>query len=178
MTRRILTKKFFDRPTLQVAEELLGKYLVRQSGEIVRGYMITEVEAYDGFDDKASHAAKGLTERTQVMYGEPGVWYVYLVYGMHEMLNIVTREAGYPAAVLIRAVENISGPGKTTKMLGITRDLNKKKACRKSLLWIEDRAVEIARGRILRSPRIGVAYAGEEWAGKKWRFILADADVT
>lgn len=134
--------------------------------------MITEVEAYEGLDDRASHASRGKTPRNAVMFGPPGRWYVYLVYGMHEMLNVVTGSEGHPGAVLIRGVEGIEGPGRLTKQLSITRALNTKTAAPESGVWIEDRGVDVAPARILKTPRIGVAYAGEEWAGKPWRFVL------
>jgi len=100
--RKILTQKFFNRDTKTIAQELLGKYLVRKIGDREVSVMITETEAYDGLQDKASHASKGKTARTEIMFGEAGYWYVYLCYGMYYMLNIVTREVGYPAAILIR----------------------------------------------------------------------------
>jgi len=174
MTKKtIVQKEFFDRPVLDVAHDLLGKYLVRRKDGEERAYMITEVEAYDGPDDKACHASKGRTERTEVMFGEAGVWYVYLVYGMYDMLNVVTGEKEYPAAVLIRGVEGISGPGKITKRLGVTRSLNAKAAAPKSGLWIEDRGVAVPEKNIVCTPRIGVAYA-KEWAHKPYRFVLKD----
>lgn len=137
--------------------------------------MITEVEAYDGFDDKASHAAKGKTKRTEVMYGPPGRWYVYFIYGMYEMLNIVTGKDGYPSAVLIRGVEGIDGPGKLTRELGITRAFNTKPATMGNGLWIEDRGITIPKSGMSATPRIGVAYAGK-WARKKWRFVIKKHD--
>ncbi len=174
---KILTSAFFTRPTLEVAEELLGKFLVRESnGEVTFG-MITETEAYDGFDDMASHASRGQTARNAPMFGGAGVWYVYLVYGMHEMLNVVTREKTYPAAVLIRGASGstgeICGPGRLTKHLNITHELNNKLAVRETGLWIEDRGVEIPKNAIKKTPRVGVKYAGEEWANKPWRFVIA-----
>jgi DNA-3-methyladenine glycosylase len=102
--QKVLNKTFFERPTLEVAESLLGKFLIKRYRGVEKAYMITEVEAYDGFEDKASHAHKGKTERSEVMFGEAGYWYVYLVYGMHNMLNIVTGKYDYPAAVLIRGI--------------------------------------------------------------------------
>jgi DNA-3-methyladenine glycosylase len=166
--RKVLRKNFFEQPTLVVAENLLGKFLVRDG----HAYMIIEVEAYDGFEDMASHASRGKTPRNTVMFGEAGVWYVYFVYGMHHMLNIVTGEKDYPAAVLIRGVEDISGPAWLTKALGVDRAMNEQKATRKIGLWIEDRGIIVPKNRIKRTPRIGVAYAGEEWAGKPWRFVF------
>ncbi len=169
--RRVLGKEFFDRPALAVARGLIGKYLVRRRGRRLEARMITEVEAYDGWRDKASHASRGLTARNAPMFGPPGYWYVYFVYGMHWMLNVVTGAKGYPAAVLIRATEGIRGPARLTKRLGVARPLNGRPADRSSGLWIEDRGVRIRPRDIHRGPRIGVAYAGE-WAAKPYRFHL------
>lgn len=134
--------------------------------------MISEVEVYDGFRDKASHAARGITPRNKVMYGKPGVWYVYLVYGMHNMLNIVTKEKGYPAAVLIRGVRGTSGPGRLTKTFHISRIYDGVEEKKSSGLWVEDRGVVVAKKDIIRTRRIGVAYAGNYWAKKPLRFLL------
>lgn len=101
---KILSQKFFNRPTLTVARELLGKFLVRRIGKKKTSAVIAEVEAYAGPKDEASHAFKGRTKRTELMFGKAGYWYVYLVYGMHYCLNIVTEKKDYPAAILIRAV--------------------------------------------------------------------------
>ena len=174
MARSILPKHFYTRPTLQVAEELLGKFLVLSKNGKETARMITEVEAYDGFKDKASHASRGLTKRNAPMFEEGGIWYVYFVYGMYDMLNIVTGQKGYPAAVLIRGVEQIAGPGKLTKTLGIARAYNRFSASRRSGLWIENRGFLIPEKHIKKSPRIGVGYAGPVWAGKKYRFFVSD----
>lgn len=172
---KILGPDFFARPTTKVARDLVGKFLIRSlSNGQKSALMITETEAYDGFRDKASHASKGATLRNMPMFGPPGYWYVYLVYGMHEMLNISTREKGYPAAVLIRGVTGYDGPGKLTAHLKIGRSLSGKKAGKGSGLWIEDRGIEILPSAIRKTPRIGVAYAGPVWSAKKWRFILKD----
>jgi|SRR3989344_5071072 len=178
----IFKKEFFERSTLKVAKDLLGKFLVVQHPTLdKKAYMITEVEAYDGPHDKASHAHRGKTARNEPMFGEAGVWYVYLVYGMHNMLNIVTGDDGYPAAVLIRGVQPLSnqvakltkldGPAKITKFLKIDRKFNNKPATLKTGLWIEDLGVKIKKSQIKSSPRIGVNYAGE-WKDKKFRFFL------
>ncbi len=168
----ILTKKFFNRPTVLIAKGLLGKFLVRryQSSTVAR--MIADVEAYDGFNDRASHASRGKTQRNFPMFGEPGRWYVYCTYGMHWMLNIVTREKGYPAAVLIRGIEGIHGPARLTKFLKIDKNLNNLPAGRKSRLWIEDRKVKIPPQKIKKGPRIGIRYAGPYWAKRHWRFFI------
>ncbi|MFA7681928.1 MAG: DNA-3-methyladenine glycosylase [Candidatus Peribacteraceae bacterium] len=170
-TSCVLPSAFFERPVLTVAQELLGKHLLKQTLEGIRGGMITEVEAYDGVQDKACHAHKGLTPRTRVMFGPAGHWYVYLCYGMYWMLNIVTGEEGYPAAVLIRGVGDWNGPGKLTRALHIDRKLNGAVATVQSGLWIEDRGTIIPPSHIKRTPRIGVAYA-KEWAEKPYRFVL------
>lgn len=133
--------------------------------------MITDVEAYDGCEDKASHAHKGKTARNAVMFGPAGHWYVYLCYGMHWMLNVVTRESGYPAAVLIRGLDDYSGPGRLTSAMHITGAQNGASVSRQNGLWVEDRGIVIDRTRIQTTPRIGVAYAGE-WAETPRRFVL------
>lgn len=174
----VLRKEFFDRPVLEVAPELLGKYLVVGSrrGGVAAAHMITEVEAYDGAEDLACHASKGKTPRTEVMFGPAGHWYVYLIYGMYDMLNIVTGPEEHAAAVLIRGVEAYDGPGKLTRGLGITREHNAALAAPieagGSGLWIEDRGQVVDSESIERTPRIGVDYAGPEWSQKPWRFVL------
>lgn len=177
--RKILAQKFFDRPTLKVAEDLLGKYLVRKYRGKEIAAMITEVEAYDGPHDRASHASHGKTERTKIMFGPAGHWYVYFTYGMHWLVNIVTGPEEYPAAVLIRAVQSydvghrkIEGPARTTKFFKIDKQFNGKAASRKAGLWIEDRGVKIKRSQIEKGPRIGVNYAGPVWAKKPFRFLF------
>jgi DNA-3-methyladenine glycosylase len=169
---KVLKSSFFNRPTLTVAEELLGKFLVRRIGKKTIGFMITEVEAYDGFKDKASHAHRGKTKRNEIMFGEAGHWYVYFTYGMHWMLNIVTGEKDYPAAVLIRGIEGVSGPARLTKFLNIDKKLHGEPARRKSGLWIEDRGIKIPTKEIQKTPRIGVSYAGPIWTQKPYRFVL------
>ncbi len=170
--RRILTQKFFDRPTLKVAEELLGKYLVRGYRGKEIAAMITEVEAYDGPNDKGSHASRGITQRTRIMFGPAGHWYVYFTYGMHWMLNIVTGPEEYPAAVLIRGVEDVRGPARVTKFFKIDKRFNGRSASRKTNLWIEDRGIRIKKSLINKAPRIGIDYAGPYWSKKRWRFFI------
>ncbi len=170
--KRILTQDFFNRPTLIVAEELIGKFLVRKIENREVAHMITEVEAYDGFKDKASHAHRGKTPRNAIMFDEAGNWYVYLCYGMYHMLNIVTGPKDFPAAVLIRGVEEISGPGRLTRALQISKKENTLPVKRQSGLWIEDRGITIPKKDILRTPRIGINYA-EEWIEKPYRFIIS-----
>mgnify|MGYP001571994321 CR=1 FL=1 len=181
--RKILSPAFFNRSTFSVARELLGKFLVRKWHGKEIAAMITEVEAYDGFRDRASHASHGMTARNKPMFGPAGRWYAYFTYGMHWMLNIVTREHGYPAAILIRGINImtsevviLNGPAKLTKFLHINGMLSGKITSRKSGLWIEDRGVVVRLSQIARFPRIGVDYAGKEWAEKPYRFQIKNEE--
>jgi DNA-3-methyladenine glycosylase len=168
----VLGCTFFGRPAAVVARDLLGKRLVRRLGEETRSVAIMEAEAYEGPHDLACHAARGRTPRTEVMFAPPGILYVYLVYGMHWMLNVVTNETGYPAAVLIRGVEGISGPARVCGAFGIDGRLNGRPAAIETGLWFEDNPHKLTRP-IRRTARIGVNYAGPKWSAKKLRFILA-----
>jgi DNA-3-methyladenine glycosylase len=177
---RILPRIYFNRPTLQVARSLIGKYLVRAiDGRILAG-KIVEVEAYVGPEDKACHASKGRTQRTDVMFGPGGIAYVYLIYGMYHCLNIVTEREEFPSAVLIRAIEIdgelINGPGRLCRALQIDRRLNRVDLTIGESLWFEDRGALVKRGDVEAHPRIGVDYAGE-WAKKPWRFRLRRVTV-
>ena len=183
-----LSRAFYERPTVEVARQLLGKYLVRIDTAGVRAGMILETEAYIGPDDKASHASRGRTPRTSVMFGLAGFAYIYLIYGMHHCLNIVTEQVDYPAAILIRAVEPsegldlmqkhrpipdvrrlTNGPGKLCQAFGIDRRLNGLDMCGEAL-FIEDRGTSL--GDIMVTTRVGVDYAGP-WKDKPWRFYIA-----
>jgi DNA-3-methyladenine glycosylase len=173
--RKTLTPDFFRRDTLIVAEDLLGMWLVRQVDGREEARRIVEVEAYDGPDDRASHASRGRTARNAPMFGEPGRWYAYLCYGMHWMLNVVTGPSGYPAAVLIRGLDGADGPGRVTARLGIDGRLNGEPIGRTSGVWIEDRGSRGGEEVVDRRPRIGVAYAGT-WADRPYRFVLTRKD--
>lgn len=170
----ILNRAYFARSTLDVARSLTGQYLVRDNGEGPVAGRIIEVEAYVGPEDKACHASKGRTPRTDVLFGPAGMAYVYLIYGMYHCLNVVTESQGFPAAVLIRAIEIdgrlIDGPGRLCRELKIDRTLNRHDLTAGKLLWFEDRKCpsQMAVGAF---PRIGVDYAGL-WAQKLWRFRL------
>lgn len=170
----VLRKEFFDRPTLDVAKELIGKQLCRrlQKGKILRA-AIHETEAYDGFEDRASHARKGVTPRNVVMFGPPAHAYVYLCYGVHWLLNIVTREKGYPAAVLIRGVQGVEGPGRLTKHFQIDSTFNGQLLTRSGDLWLEDDGSATQPEKITATPRIGIHYAGPEWSAVPWRFVVS-----
>jgi DNA-3-methyladenine glycosylase len=178
------------RDTVAHARGLLGCWLcVRQADASVARFRITETEAYHGPEDRACHASKGKTARTEVMFGPAGTWYVYLCYGMHEMANLVTGPKDWPAAVLIRGVEGISGPGRVTRRLGIGRGLNGTRAepvCvsakdgenggseagagARPAAWIEKADEPVPEAEVVAGPRVGVDYAGPEWAAKPWRF--------
>lgn len=166
----MLKPDFFNRPVTEVAPDLLGAHLVVQTSAGAQRSRITEVEAYDGTEDKACHASRGRTPRTEVMFGDPGVLYIYLVYGMYTMLNVVTGERDYPAAVLVRGTEAISGPGRLTRDFQIERSLNALPAAPESGVWFEQSGTSVCSDEIQKTPRIGVAYAGG-WADAKYRFV-------
>jgi DNA-3-methyladenine glycosylase len=168
---RAMETRTNDTPAL--ARALLGRLLVLRDGgdDEPRRLRITETEAYHGAEDLACHAARGRTARTEVMFQPGGVWYVYFVYGMHEMLNLVTGPRDFPAAVLVRGVEGCSGPGRLTKRLRIDRRFNGLPAARASGLWLEDDGLRIPDVEVSATPRIGVDYAGPEWSAKPWRFV-------
>jgi len=166
----VLSALFFERPAPEVARKLLGAFLVCETNGRVRRCKITETEAYEGEEDRANHASRGRTKRTEVMYGPAGMWYVYLCYGMHNMLNVVTGAESHPAAVLIRGTEEISGPGRLTRDLGITREFYGHAAAPENGLWLE-RGESIPDSCVSKLPRVGVDYAGE-WAKKEWRFLV------
>ena len=168
---RILTREYYARPTIEVAKDLLGKVLVH--GETAG--RIVEVEAYPGGDDLASHSARGITDRTRVIFGPPGHAYVFFIYGMHECFNVVAFGEGKGHAVLVRAGEPVlgiehgvraSGPGLVCKALGITRAKDGHDLTTPPLFLSARRG----RPRIATSARVGVAYAGEI-AEAPWRFF-------
>jgi DNA-3-methyladenine glycosylase len=178
-----LSRDFFNRPTLKVAQELLGKVLIKQTPDGTIQTKIVDTEAYVGPKDKACHASKGRTKRTDIMFGPAGFTYVYLIYGMYHCLNLVTEQEEYPAAVLIRGLEvlggdhspdlprRIDGPGRVCRFLEVDRTHNGLDATLGTILWIEDHNLIVSPKQIQTLPRIGVDYAGE-WANKLWRFCL------
>jgi len=208
---RKLNRRFYNRPTLTVAQNLLGKFLVVadcknknssstsllqcRKEKFISG-MIVETEAYIGEKDLACHASRGKTSRTEIMYGAPGHAYIYMIYGMYYCLNIVTERKGFPAAVLIRAIEPkegvekmirnrklkktdssvlfklTSGPGKLCQAFGITRKFNGEDLTGDKI-WIEDRGVKIKKRNIVQTKRIGVDYAGE-CKNYPWRFYIKE----
>ena len=164
-----LNYEFYHRPCLQVARELVGKWLVRRlpSGEGLR-LRISETEADWGEADTACHAHKGRTKRTEVLYGDAGTIYIYLCYGMHWLLNVVTGDAEDPQAVLIRACVDAPGPGRLTKALGINGALNRGSICGDEL-WIEDDGQACT---VVTDKRVGIGYASQEDQDRLWRFKL------
>jgi DNA-3-methyladenine glycosylase len=164
-----LTRDFFCRDVLEVAPSLLGNRLVRKTGSSHEGYVITEVEAYRGEEDKACHARFGLTKRNRVMYEPGGLVYVYLVYGMYWMFNIVTGQTGMPQAVLIRGVTGFNGPGKLTRALDISQNFYGEDLTSSDRIWVEDRKHDMP---YHKNPRIGIDYASEPWKSMPWRYTL------
>ena len=182
---------------LEISRQLLGKFLLTNFDNFLTGGKIVETEAYRAPDDRASHARGMLrTKRNAIMYQAGGVCYVYLCYGLHSLLNVVTNQEGIPHAILIRALEpaigieamlkrrhknkvnrNLtSGPGALAQALGVTRSHNGL-LLTDSKIWIEDRGVTVLEDEILASPRVGVAYAGED-ALLPWRFRLKNSKWT
>lgn len=169
MIQNRLKTDFYQRDVLFVAPELLGKQLICLTSDGVRlSHLITEVEAYKGTGDLACHASKGLTSRNKVMFMGGGLVYVYLIYGMYWMLNIVTSVEGDPEAVLIRGISDYSGPGRLSKHLGIDKSFYAEDMSTSQRIWIEDIGFC---PRYITTPRIGVDYAGTYWASKPWRFV-------
>ena len=192
----ILPDSFYLRDdVVQISRELLGKVLCTEiEGSVLTAGIITETEAYRGRDDKACHAHKKRTKRTEIMYHEGGKAYVYLCYGIHHLFNIVTNTEGIADAILVRAIKPVAGtelmlerrgkeevkpeltagPGRLSQSLGITTDFYGLDLTAKRSIWIENRGHEIRHKDIESSPRIGVDYAGED-AKRPWRFFLKDS---
>jgi DNA-3-methyladenine glycosylase len=185
-----ISQEFYNRPTLTVARELLGMRLVRLLEGVRLAGLISETEAYIGEADLACHARSGKTRRNAVMYGPPGFAYVYFTYGMHWLLNAVTQPAGFPAAVLIRAIRPLEGlevisarrqgrdtlgPAKLTRALGVDAAFNGADlSSPASGLWIEAGAA-VAERDILTGPRVGLYTVPEPWKSIPWRFRLKNA---
>ncbi len=190
-----LASSFFTRDTVLVARELVGKRLVHLDGRRRISGIITETEAYRGEEDLACHCRAGRTPRTAVMYGPPGVAYVYFVYGKHWLLNIVTEREGYPGAVLIRALEPeegldliarrrngrpqkqwTNGPAKLCQALGIDGKVNGRNTCSTNAVVYIETGTEINSTLIRKTPRIGLDTVPEPWRSKPWRFVYPDLD--
>ena len=169
-----LESGFYRRDVLDVAPDLLGKVLCHAIGDDVLRGRITEVEAYRGEEDTACHAHAGMTRRTAVMYEAGGLTYVYLCYGVHHLLNIVTGVAGQPQAVLIRGLAGVPGPGRLTKYMGITTADNATDLVASPSIWIEDAGCPPSQ--VTTSPRIGIAYASQADRERLWRFSVSALD--
>ncbi len=173
---RKLPRRFYDRDTIEVAQALLGKCLVHVADGVEHVGRIVEVEAYLGPHDLAAHSARGRTARTEVMFGPPGHAYVYLIYGMHHCMNVVTQAEGTASAVLLRALEPVrgiegrtQGPGLLCKAMGVDRRLNGHDLLSDDFYVADDGSAP--RVRIVKRPRIGVDYAGH-WAKRLLRFYI------
>ncbi len=164
-----LNRDFFIRDVLKVAPELLNTYIVVNQEHKLCKYLILEVEAYRGEEDLACHASKGRTRRTEIMYANGGHLYIYLIYGMYWMLNIVTGKKDNPQAVLIRGIKDYNGPGKLTRKLKIDNTFNGEDICTSNRIWIESSNTKVV---YHTAPRIGIDYAGELWKNKPWRFYI------
>lgn len=173
MTTKITDRRFFNLPALELAEALLGKIFVHgtEDGRLIRR-RITEVEAYCGREDTACHAHKGLTKRTAPMFEEGGILYVYLCYGIFDLLNIVSGKKDEPEAVLIRGVEGATGPGRVSRVLEITRALNRENLTVSPHVWLEDDGFRPAPEGIQRLKRVGISYAAQEDREKPWRLRI------
>ena len=173
-----LPRSFYDRDTIVVARELLGQHLVHVTSAGERRGRIVEVEAYLGVHDLAAHSSKGLTDRTRIMFGPPGYAYVYFIYGRHHCMNVVTEPAGCGTAVLMRALEPVpplagptNGPGRLCRTMGIDRRLNGHDLLSPDFFITAPGAP--AEWKIVKRPRIGVAYA-RHWAKRLLRFYIKD----
>ncbi len=191
--KKTLPRKFYNRPTLAVARDLLGARLVYISnGKKLVGFIV-ETEAYIGEDDLACHAKAGRTKRTDPMYGEAGHAYIYFTYGNHWMLNAVTEEEGFPAAVLIRAIQPIEGvelmmkrrkgrdtfgPGKLTQAMGITKRQNYADLTEPTSPLRIEAGVKIPDKIVTITPRVGLNQTPEPWFSKPWRFLVNDWTIS
>jgi DNA-3-methyladenine glycosylase len=184
-----LPQDFYNRPTLTVARELLGARLVRILDGVKLVGLISETEAYFGFDDLASHAKAGRTVRTAPMFGPPGHAYVYFTYGNHWMLNAVTEKEGFPAAVLIRAIQPIEGievmmerrngrdtlgPGKLTQAMGITKGENQIDLTEPASSLRIEAGIKVPDKSVTIGPRVGLNTTPEPWFSKPWRFLVKE----
>lgn len=167
-----LQKDFFKRDVLDVAPDLLGCYIVRvlDGGTLVKA-MISEVEAYRGSEDIACHASKGRTSRTEIMFAQGGVVYMYLIYGVYWMLNIVTGKIDQPQAVLIRGLDRVNGPGRLSHYLDVNKSFYGEDLSTSKRIWIEDK---IKRPSIKTGPRVGIDYSGKYWANRPWRYTIEE----
>jgi len=162
--------EFYCQDVLEVAPRLLGKHLIRIYPDGTKAaYVISETEAYRGGEDLACHASKGRTPRTEVMFGDGGHLYMYLIYGMYWMLNVVTGNKGVPQAVLFRGLREASGPGRLTSLIRVDKDFYGEDLVKSDRIWVEESGT---RPQYTAGPRIGIDYAGEPWKDMPWRFLI------
>jgi DNA-3-methyladenine glycosylase len=167
---RRLERTFYRRDVLEVAPDLLGKILVIAKADgSTTSYTISETEAYRGGEDRACHASRGRTRRTEVMFRDGGHVYMYLIYGMYWMLNIVTAGIDAPQAVLVRGLREASGPGRLTRLTGLNGSFYGEDLVQSRRIWMEESG---ARPDFRTGPRVGVDYAGQPWKDMPWRYIL------
>ena len=169
-TGQRLEEDFFTRDVLEVAPSLPGKFLcVNLLNHSFQRHMITEVEAYRGEEDEACHARRGRTSRNEIMYHRGGFIYMYFIYGMYWMFNIVTAEEGIPQAVLVRGIKGYNGPGKLTRHLNLDRSFYGEDLTASPRIWVEDHGIEV---KIDKGKRIGIGYAGSHWREIDWRYYI------
>jgi DNA-3-methyladenine glycosylase len=165
-----LDRDFYRQDVLEVAPRLLGQHLVSMGEDGSRtSWVITETEAYRGIEDLACHASKGRTARTEVMFGDGGHLYMYLIYGMYWMMNVVTGTEGVPQAVLFRGLREISGPGRLTRLIGVDGSYYGEDLVHSGRIWIEWAGTIPSH---TSGPRVGIDYAGAPWKDMPWRFLM------
>jgi DNA-3-methyladenine glycosylase len=163
-------REFYSQDVLEVAPKLIGQHLVRGTPDgSISEYIITETEAYRGGDDLACHASKGRTPRNEVMFGEGGYIYMYLIYGMHWMMNVVTGPPGIPQAVLFRGVREANGPGRLTRLLDVDSDFYGEDLVQSERIWIKESGLQASYST---GPRVGIDYAEEPWRSMPWRYLI------
>ncbi len=175
MMQERFDRSFFERDVLEVAPELTGSVLSRKYPDgRTETWTITEVEAYRGEEDRACHANRGLTPRTRIMYGRGGHLYMYLIYGMYWMLNVVTGKENQPQAVLIRGLRGVYGPGRLTRRLALDRGFYGEDLCESGRIWIGPGTDRLP---VQKGARIGIDYAGDPWVNLPWRFYTETREV-
>ncbi len=163
-------REFYGRDVLEVAPRLLGQHLVSIGPDGMKStYVISETEAYRGGEDLACHASKGRTPRNEVMFGKGGHLYIYLIYGMYWMMNVVTGDTGVPQAVLFRGLREASGPGRLTRLVGVDRNFYGEDLVLSDRIWIEESGSTPG---YITGPRVGIDYSGEPWKNMPWRFLM------
>lgn len=160
---------FYDQPSLEIAPKILGAKLChRGKDDLIKKFTICETEAYHGTDDLASHASKGKNQKNQLMFGPSNIWYLYLCYGVHWMLNLVTDREGTPSAVFIRATLEVKGPGRLTRKLSLDQSYSGIPNDPSANLWLEKSSLKPET--IKRGPRVGISGAGSYWSEVPYRF--------